>query len=248
MSEFELSADELKEINQDIANNISKDFEDKATISKDNEDEDEFYDVKENDNNEVVVEDVEEEVVDVDNEIYIEKDLILALKYKEEGNKFFREKNYDEAIDNYTLAINYCPIDDLENISIFLGNRAAAYYSLEEYSCVVEDCSNSLTNKPDYIKVLMRRCQANEKLDKIEESLADAKRIKELDNIYPKINELIARLTVIHNERMEKLKNEAMDKLKGLGNSLLGAFGMSLDNFKMNQDPNTGGWSVSMNK
>jgi tetratricopeptide (TPR) repeat protein len=244
MSEFDLSSDELKEINQDIAENITKEF-DKSTISKDNEEkEDEFYDVKENDN---TIEE-KEEIIEVDNDIYVEKDLTLALKHKEEGNKFFREKNYDEAIENYTLAINYCPIDDLDNISIFLGNRAAAYYSLEEYPCVIEDCSNSLTNKPNYIKVLMRRCQAYEKTDKIEESLADSKKIKELDDNYPKINELISRLTIIHNERIEKLKDEAMDKLKGLGNSLLGAFGMSLDNFKMNQDPDTGGWSVSMNK
>jgi hypothetical protein len=46
---------------------------------------------------------------------------------------------------------------------------------------------------------------------------------------------------------MEKLKTEAMGKLKDLGNTILGNFGMSLDNFKMVQDPTTGSWSVSMN-
>jgi hypothetical protein len=46
---------------------------------------------------------------------------------------------------------------------------------------------------------------------------------------------------------MEKLKTEAMGKLKDLGNTILGNFGMSLDNFKMVQDPATGSWSVSMN-
>jgi hypothetical protein len=34
------------------------------------------------------------------------------------------------------------------------------------------------------------------------------------------------------------------DKLKSLGNSLLGNFGLSLDNFKMQQDPATGSWSI----
>jgi hypothetical protein len=33
-------------------------------------------------------------------------------------------------------------------------------------------------------------------------------------------------------------------KLKDLGNSLLGKFGMSLDNFKAEQDPATGGYSI----
>ena len=35
-----------------------------------------------------------------------------------------------------------------------------------------------------------------------------------------------------------------LGKLKDLGNTILGNFGMSLDNFKMTQDPATGGWNI----
>eukprot|EP00953_Heterococcus_sp_UTEX-ZZ885_P011962 6897-Heterococcus_DN1.PRE.1 len=47
---------------------------------------------------------------------------------------------------------------------------------------------------------------------------------------------------------MEAMKDEAISKLKELGNSLLGHFGMSLDNFKVNQDEKGGGGnSISLN-
>lgn len=52
------------------------------------------------------------------------------------------------------------------------------------------------------------------------------------------------RLQKQHDEKMNKMKDEALGKLKDLGNSILGNFGMSLDNFKMAQDPATGSWSV----
>jgi hypothetical protein len=37
-------------------------------------------------------------------------------------------------------------------------------------------------------------------------------------------------------------------KLKDLGNSVLGRFGMSVDNFKAVKDPNTGSYSLSFEK
>ena len=40
------------------------------------------------------------------------------------------------------------------------------------------------------------------------------------------------------------MKDEAMGKLKELGNTILGNFGMSLNDFKMSQNPETGSWSI----
>ena len=57
-----------------------------------------------------------------------------------------------------------------------------------------------------------------------------------------------ARLQKLVDANLEKLKTETMDKLKGLGNSILGNFGLSMDNFAAVQDPATGGYSVSFNQ
>jgi hypothetical protein len=43
---------------------------------------------------------------------------------------------------------------------------------------------------------------------------------------------------------MNKMKDEALGKLKDLGNTILGNFGLSLDNFKMTQDTNSGSWNI----
>jgi tetratricopeptide (TPR) repeat protein len=195
----------------------------------------------------------DDEVVEVPEQqaaLEVEKDISLALKAKEDGNAFFRDKDYDGAITLYSQAIAYCPCDDENkvNMAVFLGNRAAAYFSIEEWSLVVDDCTTALENNANYVKVLHRRLQAYEKLDRVEEALADAKRIQELDPSWPKISATVDRLEKEQAEKMEKLKAETLSKLKDIGNSILGNFGMSLDNFKFKQDPNTGSWTVGMEK
>lgn len=120
------------------------------------------------------------------------KDIQKALEAKEAGNEYFRQKDYDNAIQCYSNAIAYCP-NDAENkeyheqLATFYGNRAAAYFAEEDYELVIDDCSYALDYKPDYVKVLIRRMQSYEKLDKLEEALSDAKKIQELDPSTPKI-------------------------------------------------------------
>eukprot|EP01031_Cornospumella_fuschlensis_P022285 gene22285-27248_t len=188
-------------------------------------------------------------VVDYEAPPTIEKSLEKALAYKEEGNTHFRNQDFESASQAYSYAVDYCPTDDVnkEHLATFYGNRAAAYFSMEEYALTVDDCTKALEHKPDYVKVIARRMQANEKLDKVEDALADSKKILEIDPSFPKIAQNTARLQKQYDEKMEKLKNEALGKLKELGNTILGNFGMSLDNFKMVQDPKTGGWSINMN-
>lgn len=49
-------------------------------------------------------------------------------------------------------------------------------------------------------------------------------------------------------EKQERMQQEVMGKLKDLGNTILGKFGLSLDNFKAEKDPTTGSYSINFKK
>jgi hypothetical protein len=54
-----------------------------------------------------------------------------------------------------------------------------------------------------------------------------------------------ARVKKVVDERTEKMKAEMLDKLKGFGNTILGKFGMSTDNFQVVQDPQSGSYNIN---
>lgn len=53
-----------------------------------------------------------------------------AQKFKEMGNKYFNDGKYDEAILQYSKAIETCLKGNPSELSIFYQNRAAAYTKL----------------------------------------------------------------------------------------------------------------------
>ena len=101
---------------------------------------------------------------------------------------------------------------------------------------------------PQYVKAYLRRASAHEVLEQTEDALKDAKVALEIDPRSAAARREVARLQKIEDERLEKLKEETLGKLKDLGNSILGNFGLSLDNFNAVQDPNTGSYSISFNQ
>ena len=94
----------------------------------------------------------------------------------------------------------------------------------------------------------IRRYQSYMKVDKLDDALADLDKVLELSpdaySYIQKRKELAKKI----DERNEKLKEEMIGKLKDVGNKILGKFGMSLDNFKMVPDPNTGGYNIKFEK
>jgi tetratricopeptide (TPR) repeat protein len=131
-----------------------------------------------------------------------------------------------------------------EKLAIYHNNRAACSLHLKLYNDAAKDCDIAILLNPLYSKAYVRRSLAYEKLDKTELALVDAKKALELDPKNASLQKTVARLQKIEDERLEKLKEETIGKLKDLGNSILGNFGLSIDNFKTVQDPNTGSYSI----
>lgn len=79
------------------------------------------------------------------------KNLEKALEFKEQGNDFFRQRNYGEAFKFYTKAIQHCPVDESKpedpankDFSIMFANRSAAMDGAGLYAACIHDIDTSL--------------------------------------------------------------------------------------------------------
>lgn len=179
-----------------------------------------------------------------------QKALAEANNAKLEGNTLFAKGEYEEALLQYETALQAAPemADSVEIRSICHSNRGVCFLKLGKYNETVKECTKALELNPSYIKALVRRGEAHEKLEHFEEAIADMKKILELEPSNDQARRTIIRLEPLAAEKREKMKEEMIGKLKELGNSVLGRFGMSVDNFKAVKDPNSGSYSLSFQK
>lgn len=174
------------------------------------------------------------------------RDAKAASAKKEEGNKWFKQGQLRKAEECYTEALLLSPLSADHDYSraVFHGNRAACYLKMTLYDKCIRDCTESIALSPKYVKVIMRRAKAYELKEDLEAALADVKAVLEIDPSYTLARKECIRLEKAVTEKQEKMKEEVMGKLKSLGNTILGKFGLSLDNFKM-QPKEDGTYSMS---
>ncbi|KAG5348384.1 TOM70 protein, partial [Acromyrmex charruanus] len=96
-----------------------------------------------------------------------------AQKYEDEGNIYLKTQKYNEAIAQYTKAIDICPKKNKDELAIFYQNRAAAYEQLKKYSSVKADCTKALELNPKYIKAMLCRARVLEQTGDLEAALKD---------------------------------------------------------------------------
>ncbi|XP_076915803.1 uncharacterized protein LOC143575272 [Bidens hawaiensis] len=179
-----------------------------------------------------------------------QKVLAQMNEVKVEGNKLFADGLYEEALLKYDYAIQLAPemSSSSEIRSICHNNRATCFFKLGKYEDTVKECTKALELNPSYMKALIRRGEAHEKLENYDEAITDMKKILELDPSNVQSRRTIFCLEPLAIEKREKMKEEMLGKLKDMGNSILGRFGMSVDNFKAVKDPNTGSYSISFQR
>ncbi|CAH8274809.1 unnamed protein product [Arabidopsis lyrata] len=176
-----------------------------------------------------------------------EKAMAEANEAKVEGNKLFVNGLYEEALSKYASALELVQDfpESIELRSICHLNRGVCFLKLGKCEETIKECTKALELNPTYTKALVRRAEAHEKLEHFEDAVTDLKKILELDPLNDQAKKGIRRLEPLAAEKREKMKEEAITKLKEMGNSILGRFGMSVDNFKAVKDPNTGSYSLS---
>ncbi|KAK5645575.1 hypothetical protein RI129_006875 [Pyrocoelia pectoralis] len=171
--------------------------------------------------------------------------LAQANDLKKSGNDLFKNCQYLDSVKLYTESLRLYPLENVSERSIVYGNRAASKLHLNYKESAVDDCTKSIELNSSYVRAILRRAKLYEEMEKFDESLEDYKRIVELDPGNKEAIVACQRLPPIINERNEKLKTEMLGKLKDLGNMVLKPFGLSTNNFNLQQDPATGSYSIN---
>jgi len=138
--------------------------------------------------------------------------------------------------------------------SILHANRGACHVKLGEHKEAVEACSQALIDDPKYVKALQRRAASNESINSWssltaaqEDYTTLLKLLAPSSSQAKEIERSLMRLKPRIEIAQKQETAEMLDKLKGLGNGILGNFGLSTDNFKF--EPNgQGGYSMNFSR
>lgn len=99
-----------------------------------------------------------------------------AQEWKEKGNTALKAKDYAEALNCYTEAIQADNKDHIHH-----SNRSVCYYNMGQHEKALQDANNCITLKPDWAKGYLRKGTAEIGLDLLEEAKASFTKGLELE-------------------------------------------------------------------
>uniref|UniRef100_A0AC34RGG9 Mitochondrial import receptor subunit TOM70 n=1 Tax=Panagrolaimus sp. JU765 TaxID=591449 RepID=A0AC34RGG9_9BILA len=124
--------------------------------------------------------------------------------FKELGNTYFQQKNYQEAVKTFDEALKLAGNDpNLKDLrSICHQNAAACLEKLDRLPEAILRCSEAIVLRPQYLKALIRRGSLHASLGENEECLRDfalvsmidpqSKMLEKVFNIFEKANQKLA--------------------------------------------------------
>lgn len=127
-------------------------------------------------------------------------------EWKEKGNEEFKDGLYEKALVSYTNALKLVNEDNFDR-AVYLKNRAAVYLKQKEFNKAIKDCDDSLKIFPNDPKALFRRCQALEAIERYEEAYRDARAVVLIEPNNKVIQQTVARLHEITQERLRQSSN-----------------------------------------
>ncbi|XP_074588567.1 protein PHOX1-like [Curcuma longa] len=116
--------------------------------------------------------------VNEDTTIFIE----MAQENKEEGNKLFQRREYEDALLKYEKAIKLLPKNHID-VAYVRSNMAACYMQMnpEEYHQAINECNLALEVVPNYSKALVKRAKCFEALNRLDLACEDADLVLNLE-------------------------------------------------------------------
>ncbi|KAL3889632.1 hypothetical protein ACJMK2_001968 [Sinanodonta woodiana] len=139
-----------------------------------------------------------------------------AVGLKEEGNTFFKDGKYEEALSSYIKAMEVSDLKDAEK-AILYKNMAQCHLKQKSYEEAIKAASKALELFSNDPKALYRRCQAYEQLGQIEEAYKDAAAMLKADPKNTAVKSVIERLTPIIQERA-KQQNSTQSRVSQMFN------------------------------
>ncbi|KAM6455081.1 tetratricopeptide repeat protein 4 isoform 2-T2 [Liasis olivaceus] len=91
--------------------------------------------------------------------------------YKNEGNDYFKEKDYKKAVISYTEGLKK-KCNDLELNTVLHTNRAAAHFYLGNYRSALNDAIAARKLKPSHLKAIIRGALCHMELKHFSEAMA----------------------------------------------------------------------------
>ncbi|KAM7398936.1 hypothetical protein PAMP_018237 [Pampus punctatissimus] len=135
--------------------------------------------------------------------------------FKEKANKYFKDKDYENAIKYYTEAVDLNPSN-----AIYYSNRSLAYLRTECYGYALADATKALEIDKNYIKGYYRRATSNMALGKFKAALKDYETVvrvrpndKDARMKYQECNKIVKQKAFERAIASDEIKKSVVDSL-----------------------------------